>query len=116
MNDEGKTLFVLVDVKHGKGGTSSLTFFYDELVNGLCKNARSPENLTGKVLEDAIRFTNHIIVSSYGSFAGKYKLAQNVFKTFDAEHQTISEFSKLLKESMKKGQVLEYVSLRWNVK
>ena len=112
---DDKRLFVLITVRHGKS-TSKLTFAYDALENGLCKNARSPENLTESVLDDAVRFTNHLIVSSYGFLRDKYTLDKNVFATLEANGQTISEFQRLIKESMKKGQPLEFVKLRWNVK
>lgn len=110
-----KELFVLITVKNS-GGKSRLEFEYDMLERGLCKNARRPNELTESVLDAATRFTNQLIVASYGSIEDSYTLQKNVFETLEGDYDKIGQFKNLLKDLMKKGQPLEFVKLRWNVK
>ena len=110
-----KRLYVLITVRL-EGGMGSLSFEYDVLENGLCKNARAPENLSGSALTDAIRFTNHCIVASNNKLDGTFTLEKDVFKSMNADHHTIGRFNVLIKEATKRGEPLEFAEVRWNVK
>lgn len=114
-----RRLYVLITV-NVMDGISKLTFAYDVLKDGECKNARTPENLDDSTLTEAIRFTNHCIVKSKvscGDFLyGKYTLFRDAFQSIELDNEAYGFFRSLIRSSTRRNEPLENVTIRWYAK